>query len=207
MHRIYLIRHGLTAGNLQHRYVGRTDEPLCGEGVQKLYAGLFLNEHLQTIYTSPLLRCIQTAEQLFSGCPRKVIEDFRELDFGEFEYKNYEELKDDARYQAFIDSGGAVDFPGAEPQKQFRARVRAAFASCIEEIRTADDTERTDVFVVHGGTIMAILDAYAWPHRPFFDWQVSAGEGFCCECENGDAGIQLTHIRRLSKAGADMSDT
>ncbi len=203
MHRIYLIRHGLTAGNLQHRYVGRTDEPLCQEGIRQLLAKKAIfershtNEKFQRIYTSPMLRCRQTAELLFAGNPQKVMEDFRELDFGEFEYKNYEELTGDARYQAFIDSGGKTEFPGAEPQEAFRARVRAAFARCIEEICVPDDAGRVDVFVLHGGTIMAILEAYGFPKRSYFDWQIPAGEGFCCECEYGDAGIRLTDIRRI----------
>ena len=31
-----LIRHGATASNLERRYLGRTDEPLCTEGVRML---------------------------------------------------------------------------------------------------------------------------------------------------------------------------
>ena len=34
--RILLIRHGETAGNLEKRYIGRTDEELCSAGRQKL---------------------------------------------------------------------------------------------------------------------------------------------------------------------------
>ena len=36
MNRIYLIRHALTAGNEQKRYVGRTDEPLSERGILSL---------------------------------------------------------------------------------------------------------------------------------------------------------------------------
>ena len=32
MKEIILIRHGATAGNLERRYIGRTDEPLCEQG-------------------------------------------------------------------------------------------------------------------------------------------------------------------------------
>ena len=34
--KIVLIRHGATKGNLEKRYIGRTDEDLCGEGIKKL---------------------------------------------------------------------------------------------------------------------------------------------------------------------------
>ena len=32
MKKILLIRHGKTQGNLERRYIGRTDEPLCEAG-------------------------------------------------------------------------------------------------------------------------------------------------------------------------------
>ena len=36
MPELIFIRHGQTAGNLRHNYVGRTDEPLCPEGIANL---------------------------------------------------------------------------------------------------------------------------------------------------------------------------
>ena len=35
---VYLIRHALTKGNLEGRYIGQTDEPLCKEGIEQLEA-------------------------------------------------------------------------------------------------------------------------------------------------------------------------
>ena len=68
---IYLIRHGQTPGNLQRRYVGRTDEPLCSTAIEQicaqgeLYRKAFSTtgggKTLETIYVSPMLRCKQTA--------------------------------------------------------------------------------------------------------------------------------------------------
>ena len=34
--KIYFIRHGLTEGNIQKKYIGKTDEPLCTEGIAEL---------------------------------------------------------------------------------------------------------------------------------------------------------------------------
>lgn len=226
MREIYLIRHGKTAGNMEKRYVGSTDEPLCEAGVCEInerrnillrsffpenerdgmpqikaaYAGDRLPE---TVYVSPMLRCRQTAELLFPGVKQEVIPDFREMYFGQFEYRNYEELAGDERYQAYIDSGGRLDFPDAEPQSQFRQRVRKAFVQCLEKKGVpmadlaSDKTPEPLVFVVHGGTIMAILEAYARPHRDYFDWQIGAGYGYRCElrCEGDDFYLdQATEI-------------
>ena len=223
---IYLIRHGKTAGNMDKRYVGSTDEPLCKAGIYEInerrntllrsfspknetngesqistaYKGNILP---QKVYVSPMLRCRQTAELLFPGVDQEAVMDFREMHFGQFEYKNYEELAGDERYQAFIDSGGRLDFPDAEPQSQFRQRVRKAFVQCLEKKRVlmadlaSDKTPEPLVFVVHGGTIMAILEAYARPHRDYFDWQIGAGYGYRCvlRCEGDDFYLdQATEI-------------
>ena len=206
---IYFIRHGKTAGNIQKRYVGSTDEPLCEEGICELNARreVILRAFLvhdgcckqsdmeverkvemlpEKVYVSPMLRCRQTAELLFPDAEQEVITNLREMDFGEFEYKNYGELVVDQRYQAFIDSGGQMDFPDAEPQKQFRERVQRALAECLKKRRAfmtnlkSDESEGPLVFVVHGGTIMAIMEKYARPHKDYFDWQVSAAHGYRC---------------------------
>ncbi len=64
------------------------------------------------VFVSPMLRCRQTAEILFPQIPQIEIDPWREMDFGEFEGKNYAQLNGDPRYQAWIDSGGTLAFPG-----------------------------------------------------------------------------------------------
>ena len=87
MNRIYLIRHGLTAGNEEKRYIGRTDQPLSQKGMVALKGR---NVPLaDEIVISPMLRCRQTAELLFPGRRYQVIDDFRECDLGKIEGKNY----------------------------------------------------------------------------------------------------------------------
>ena len=123
------------------------------------------------------------------------------MDFGAFEYKNYEELNGDPRYQAFIDSGGQTDFPEAETQVHFRERVVRAFAQCVDHMlshQPQDAADQAYAFVVHGGTVMALLDAYAQPHKPYFDWQIPAGAGYRCELKAVPEGVYLTHIQRLA---------
>ena len=34
------------------------------------------------------------------------------------------------------------------------------------------------VIVAHGGTIMALMERYAEPHKPYFEWSVKPGEGY-----------------------------
>ena len=202
---LYLIRHGKTEGNMEKRYVGRTDEPLCEAGVCEIIErrNILLRSFLpEKVYVSPMLRCRQTAEQLFPGVDQEVLDDLREMDFGQFEYKNYEELSDDMRYQAFIDSGGCLDFPEAEPQQQFRKRVRKAFAQCLEKHEAmarlaSGDPQEPLVFVVHGGTIMAIMEEFARPHRDYFDWQVRSLSGYRCRIVREEDRFYLDDVIEL----------
>lgn len=174
---VYLIRHGQTTGNEEKRYVGRTDESLSDRGREETAE---LSKVLGTlkpdvVYVSPMKRCIETARILFPDCDYKVIEDFRECDFGEFEYKNYKELDGNENYQRFIDSGGMTGFPGGELPESFRARCQEAF---VQELTQLKDGVESAAFVVHGGTIMSILDAFSQPHKEYFAWQAKNANGF-----------------------------
>ena len=188
MAELILIRHGKTAGNLLGRYIGsRTDEPLCDEGREGL-AGKQLPE-VERLYVSPMKRCVETAEILWPGFDRKKMQkvtDLRECDFGDFENKNYKELSGNGDYQAWIDSNGTLPFPNGESMDAFNSRCLEAFARIVEEVSGAEQewiaSGKTGIFragiVVHGGTIMAILEQYGYPKAAYFDYQVKNGCGY-----------------------------
>ncbi|MDY3250195.1 MAG: cobalt-precorrin-5B (C(1))-methyltransferase CbiD [Candidatus Choladocola sp.] len=192
---IYLIRHGATRGNMEHRYVGSTDEPLTEEAVQELQDDKGKYPQPALVFVSPLKRCTRTAELLFPDREKEVLQNLRECEFGAFEYKNYEELREDKRYQAWIDSDGKLPFPGGESREAFSHRCCDSFLEgCCRMMEGGYDSA---AFVVHGGTIMAILDRFSSPHRDYFDWQVKNGRGFSCTLEISESGFQLTEISEL----------
>ena len=90
MIQLYLIRHSMTAGNLKKRYIGRTDESLCPEGIVLLESYIQKNIYpeVQRVYVSPMKRCMETAKLIFKENFYEV-EELRECDFGIFENKNY----------------------------------------------------------------------------------------------------------------------
>lgn len=162
--KVYLIRHGATAGNLMHRYVGRTDEPLCEEGERQAKACRNLPEG-DVLLVSPMLRCRQTAEIMFPGKPQTVVEDFRETDFGIFEGKTARELEGNKAYSAWLDTFCQGPIPGGDSVADFKTRCVAAFLSTV-------NAGNNPVFVVHGGVIMSILEALALPRKGFYDYHV-----------------------------------
>ena len=92
---IFLIRHGKTMGNLYHRYIGTTDEPVLEEEMEKLKSRNWPDA--EAVFESPLLRCRQTAEIICPGRPVRIIDEFAECDFGSFENKNWQELKEERK--------------------------------------------------------------------------------------------------------------
>lgn len=89
---IYLLRHGLTQDNLEKRYQGRRDVPLCPQGLAQLRRADFAPK---TVMITSLQRTRQTAEVLFPDAELVVADGLKEMDFGVFEGRNYREMEHD----------------------------------------------------------------------------------------------------------------
>ena len=170
---VYLIRHGQTQGNLERRYIGSTDEPLCGWGREAL-AGKSVPP-VEKVYTSPLCRCRETASLLYPQMPQEVIDGLRETDFGAFENHTYDELKDNPAYQTWLNTAGQTAPPSGESKADVTRRTLSAFRT----IAAKHETNAAIALVVHGGTIMTLLETLEEKHE-FYRWQVPNGGGFRC---------------------------
>ena len=165
-----LIRHGKTQGNLERRYIGcKTDENLCSQGIEQLR--MLQYPKADAVFVSPMKRCIQTAGIIYPGKPIHIIDDLRECNFGDFEEYNYDELKNNLSYQAWLSSGGELPFPGGESKRQFSERCVQAFESTVAHL-----SEGTYAFIIHGGTIMAIMEHFT--NGQYYDFQTQNGKGF-----------------------------
>ena len=174
---VYLIRHGATQYNLEKRYLGRTDLPLCAEGRAELHRADF---SVPVVYVSPMRRAIETAAILFPEAERVPVEGFREMEFGAFEGRTWKEMEHDADYRAWVDSGCTGRCPGGEDLETFTDRTCAAFESVLEaHFASAGDVPL--VVVAHGGTQMALLSRYAMPRESYFHCIGKNGGGFRCE--------------------------
>lgn len=174
MKKIILIRHGMTSGNREQRYIGRTDQPLCEEGINALLGKSYPTADI--LFCSPMKRCLQTADILFPGVEPVIVPDLRECDFGDFEGKNHAELDGGAYYQRWIDSGGTLPFPHGESPEGFKERCVGAFRQCI-----ASADRESLAFVVHGGTVMAIMEAFALPKKAYYAYMVKNGCGYAAD--------------------------
>lgn len=196
---LVMIRHGATKSNREHRYLGTTEEPLCEEGINELlqYQRQGCYPGLDRLFVSPMARCIQTAALLYPALFPICIDEWREIDFGAFEGKDYRELQGDARYQTWIDSGGALPFPQGESREVFRRRCVLGFEKMLRQITWQEGSrgQATIGMVMHGGTIMALLSRYCG--GDYFDYQAANGRGYRAVCHWGNTGPRLTGVSRL----------
>lgn len=173
---VILVRHGITQGNLEKRFIGRLDVPLAPEGETLARSTAALLPPVEHLYVSPMLRCRRTAELLWPTVPSTIVDDLRETDFGPFEGKNHEELKDDPLYQRWL-SGETV---AGEPAEDCARRGSKALAWLAEDA-AGRGYERVGV-VSHGGLLMGMLALHGTPKRAsFYDWYPGNCGGYRAE--------------------------
>ena len=87
--RLILIRHGRTEWNAEARVQGRTDIPLdaVGRAQAQSIAKRLSSIQLKAIYTSPLLRAAETAQEIaaYHACSVNRIAEMTEINFGAWE--------------------------------------------------------------------------------------------------------------------------
>lgn len=177
-YKIHLIRNGLTLSNLEGKYVGRSDEPLCESGLAELreLRDTYTYPSASCVFTSPMRRCTETARFLYPDAPAAVIEALSECDFGAFEGKTADELEGDPAYRRWLQGGSDACPPEGESNRAFAGRVCGGFIKIADGLMRSGTREAA--IVTHGGAIMAILSAFGVPQLPMSEWLTPAGCGY-----------------------------
>lgn len=170
---LVLMRHAPTAGNLERRYLGATDEPLCARG-ESLARAAGSIPHIDCVFISPLLRARQTAAICFPQARRIVLDELREMDFGRFEGLRFEDLRDDDAYRTWVEGDCTERCPEGESRTEFIRRTMRAIEQVVALSYKCGAS--CAIVVAHGGTVMAALAAFATPSHDYFDWHVA----HCC---------------------------
>ncbi|MCL2704242.1 MAG: histidine phosphatase family protein [Defluviitaleaceae bacterium] len=185
---IHLIRHGKTLANEKRLYCGSTDLPLSENGrveiIRLKEQGVYPSADM--LFTSGLLRAEQTLEIIYGYVESMVIPQITEFDFGLFEMKSYEELKEDADYQAWItDLTGDVKCPDGDSKMMFERRVADGFNQIINK------AEKDAVIICHGGVIVSIMERLMPGERNFYEWQPEPGRGYTLLYDNVSERLKL----------------
>ncbi len=189
--KIILIRHGLTAANEKRLYCGSTDLPLSDAGVrgikERVEKSIYPSPAGCVLYTSGMLRTEQTFSLIYGDTPHHTDFRLRELDFGNFELRSYEELKDDPAYIRWISGDNEIySCPNGESGDVMKRRVLTALDSYIK-------TGESIIAVTHGGVIAAVMEElFSEEGKNRYQWQPIAGGGY--EITIQESGMSYTEI-------------
>lgn len=177
-YKIHLIRHGLTQDNFEGTYIGQTDVPLCKEGIDQLkeMKEAMTYPDVGAVFSSPLKRCLESCDILYPGQKPIVINELREYDFGDWEGKTADDLKDNELFTAWLSGGPEEAPPFGESNADFGKRVSTAFQKIVEGLFKTGVTEAA--IITHGGVIMSIMSMFALPEASMAEWLTPNGCGY-----------------------------
>ena len=174
---LYLIRHGITEGNLDGKYIGQTDLALCSQGekqIQQLVkAGVY--PYVEKVYTSPLKRCVETAQIIYPDIQLSKVDEIAEMDFGQFG-KTQKELENLPEYTAWLKGGPEACPPDGEKFGDFSLRCISGLDIIFRDMMKKEITRAA--MVTHGGVITNLLAGFGLPKGHPADYMCGPGEGF-----------------------------
>ena len=175
---IHFIRHGDISDTLRGKYIGSTDVPLSEDGIRNLkdYDERYIYPGTQVVFTSPLKRCTETAAILYPDQKAIVIDELRECDFGLWEGKTADELKNDPEFEKWLAGERGAKPPKGESGAEFNERICSVFEQLVDGLIKTNNTEA--VIITHGGVIMTLLAVYGIPRAKPFDWIMDNGFGY-----------------------------
>ena len=132
MTRVYVIRHGQTAWNLEEVFRGRADIPLDETGKKEVHlAGeALINETIHAIYSSPLSRSMETAENIakFQNVDVAPLHEIIDISYGDWEGKPLAEVqgKFPDLYGRWLKEPHNIRFPNGETLEEVGSRAMEA---------------------------------------------------------------------------------
>ena len=169
---VILVRHGETAWNRREVFRGRADVELNERGREQAQAlGAALEEHeLETVYSSPLRRAVETAEAIAKphNIRVEIEEGFIDFDYGRWQGLQLDEVRQryPKLYQDWIERPHTVRMEGGESLRVLRRRAMGALRKV-----TKRHPDETVVIVAHRVVNKVILCAVLGLDNSHF-WQI-----------------------------------
>ena len=177
-----MIRHGKTLCNEKRLYCGKSDVSLSELGRKEINELKYIIDYpkCRLNYTSGAKRANETFEILFPNLKYEEKYEFFEYDFGDFEMKSYEMLKNNSDYIAWIiDESKKVKCLNGECKEEFYTRLTKALKDLVKEIIKKGELEA--LLVCHGGVIGTLLELFCKSSSDFYTMQPKCGRGYKLE--------------------------
>ncbi len=175
MTEIYIVRHGQTDSNVRSTYLGHTDIELnsCGIRQAEKLAEKLSGVKFDALYTSPLLRAVQTAEQIAKGQNGLFMTmnyGLIERDYGDWDNLTYDEIlsQNPSECQKWLENWIEYQVPNGESARQVHERVSQTMDKII-----AQNPDSKILIVSHLGVIRHMI-AYLLDMKIQDAWKFTA---------------------------------
>lgn len=153
--KVYLIRHGTTQMNKEHKVNGQIDEPLVPEGIDEVkLMTSSIPKNIKHIYSSSMLRAKQTAEIISEALnvPFSLHDELREINMGHLAGKSWAEMEDGMKLKQ---KHRTVTFDyrsyGGESLKNVQRRLTKFLKKINGQYQDFES-----LFITHGGIIRVL---------------------------------------------------
>ena len=231
--KLYLVRHGQSAGNLAGRMTGWSEHPLTALGTTQArrVAARLAPLGPMAVYASDLPRALDTARLIAAawasaeppaqppvpppvgaeaaraaGAAVTFDRRLREIDLGDYEGRSWDEFgADRALADAFAREPLLTTLPGGESLAMVQERVIAAFEEIVES------GQAVACLVSHDGPIRTILN-HVLQVPPERHWAFSTSHGglTLLEASTGWVSVRFvndtSHLLGLDTGGSDAAD-
>jgi alpha-ribazole phosphatase len=158
MKKIIIIRHGAIDNQYRGLYIGATDVPLSEKGLKESAAiGKYIADiNCDHIFASPMLRVRQTFETALSPEKIKTVkykENLREINFGDWEGKTFDEIKKEYPDETndWTKPANGFGFPNGSNLNDFHNGIDLFKKSML------DSSGSSIMAFTHGGVILALI--------------------------------------------------
>lgn len=153
--KLYFVRHGETDMNARNMFYGWYDADINAKGISQAeeLREAFRQIHIDKIYASDLKRAYHTAEIIAGGRPVETMPQLRELYYGKWENRTWEEMTEEDRVllKKWRTDWQEMTMPEGEPFMDFYQRVVAGLEQIIKE-----NKGKHVLVVSHNGALSAM---------------------------------------------------
>lgn len=187
---LYIIRHGQTELNNKNLMQGRSDHPLNEAGAAQAdeAAARFksLGISIDKVYSSPLIRAVQTAARIVPGAAAVIDDRLIEMDYGPYEGMDLTDPAPEVM-EFFRDFVNVPAPQGMEPLSAVVSRL----GSLLEDIR--EEAASSEVLLSTHAIAMKGALEYLTPGSGGSYWSRYIGncEVYCCDVKDGSYTVPV----------------
>ena len=191
--KFFVVRHGETDWNKLGRFQGHTDISLNDRGLSQASETAVASEDwgYTAIYSSPLVRTVQVAEEIAKVTPMLVSQEpgLKELNLGDLEGVTGEEMRNDwpALFAAWRTEPEKMSMPNGESLGELRDRTWQVILD-IEQKHSSDDSI---VVISHNFAIRSIVNELLGMPLAYFH-RMSLNLASVCTFDSDERGRRLT---------------